>query len=199
MQIKFFLKSVEDRAKSIEHGRYMAKDVEFVKVFGDDNKNCIEVPYSEYVSNIRQKAQKGMRFSDRHTFDDVLMQVEKKHEAWRKGIAIPEFGTSVRAWGFLSPAQTENVINAGILTVEELADANENAMSRIGMGARELVKKAKAWLEGANAQERIQEIEGKLAALASENAALKLEIARLKEKKPASRAKKQEVDAPRAT
>jgi len=52
----------------------------------------------------------------------------------------------VRSWPVLSPSEVKRCVEANVLTVEDLAIANESALQRLGMGARTLKDKAATWI-----------------------------------------------------
>lgn len=67
-------------------------------------------------------------------------------EMFRKGNAVPESGTSIRSWPVASPSEVKRCLDANVLTVEDLAQANEQALQRLGMGAYQLKEKARGWI-----------------------------------------------------
>jgi hypothetical protein len=76
-----------------------------------------------------------------------LDQWEEMYTAWKNGQEMPLDGTAIKTWSAISPAQIKNLLAIGIYTVEDLAQANDQGMRRIGMGANELKRKAKNWLD----------------------------------------------------
>ena len=91
---------------------------------------------------------------------------------------MPENGTSVRNWPVLSPAQTQTLIAAHVMTVEDLAIANEEVIMRLGMGGRALKQRAVDWLQAASSTGKTAE---QLTALQVENEALKASNAKMDE------------------
>jgi hypothetical protein len=162
--IAFEARAVEDRNASIEAGHYVARDVDYVIITPAGSKDRIERVAEEWLAQIRRQSVEGK-------YNPVWQQhFEAAYKAWKETNTIPEDGTSVRAWPLLSPAQVATVLAANIRTVEDLAVANEDALRRLGMGGRDLKAKAVAWLESAKDAGKV----------ASENAALKVEIESLK-------------------
>lgn len=91
-------------------------------------------------------------------------------DLWRKGHEVPENGTSIRAWPLASPSEVKRCIEANVLTIEDLAQANEPALQRLGMGGRALKDKATLWLaEREGPGKAVQQVE----ALKVENAELR--------------------------
>jgi len=95
----------------------------------------------------------------------------KKYEMWKEGNEAPLNGTSVKEWPALSPAQVQNFIALGLLTIEDVAAMTEEAMGRYGMGGREIREKAREWISRkeltANALKENEELKGLVAELKS--------------------------------
>ena len=117
-----------------------------------------------------------------------LDQLKSGYEAWTRGQTPPENGTPLSTWPALSPAQVKNWAQIGLRTIEELAEANEEALAAYGMGARDMKSRAKLFLENAgdsaalvaklraseeliaSMQVRMESLEAQLKASAMENA-----------------------------
>lgn len=142
--VKFEARAIEDREASIAAGHYVAKDVIFALVTPAGTKDVVEKVAEEWVESLSQAAQaERIPASWPDLYKDAL-------ERWKKGQEDPEFGTPIRSWPMISPAQAANVIAANVLSVEDLAQATEEALGRIGMGAQALKSKAAAWLESSS-------------------------------------------------
>jgi septal ring factor EnvC (AmiA/AmiB activator) len=74
---------------------------------------------------------------------------KESYRLWQDGQEPPVDGTPIKDWSSISPAQCKNLLNAGCRSVEDLAQANDEAMRRLGMGANDLKNKARAWLQAA--------------------------------------------------
>lgn len=135
--------AVEDRAATLTDGQYRTKDVEYVFVTPPGSKDRIPREVSVWL----QELDNGVR--EERMDPRTVEQYKQMLELWRRGQELPLFGTPIRGWTVLSPAQQKNVLAANILTVEDLATANGEAMARIGMGAQELRTRAITWLESA--------------------------------------------------
>lgn len=125
--VQFELRAVEDRTASIKSGHYVARDAEWIH---------ITPPGGNLVVDREITAQDRERFA-------------REYEHWKKGLEPPVDGTPIHAWPVASPAQVEMCRRAVVRTVEELAGASEPVLERIGMGARELQRKARVYLETA--------------------------------------------------
>lgn len=139
--VTFHKVPVEDRAETINRGIYTTRDVDFAYITPQGTKDQIERPVADWLANIEQQAKQG-RIPEAWVRD-----YRGAYEAWRKGQEVPIIGTPIKAWPLLSPAQQQNVISANILTVEDLAAANEEALGRIGMGALDFKKRAATWIK----------------------------------------------------
>jgi hypothetical protein len=167
--VRFEFRAVEDRAESIKEGHFVARDVAYVIVTPPGGNLEIEAQAEEWL---RRKAA-----------DPFIEHYRKAYEAWRAGQEEPEYGTPVRSWPAVSPAQIAACVAAKIRTVEDLATAPEEALARIGNGARALQNKAQKWLESAAttgvSAEKIATLERDKAALESRVDELTQEVERL--------------------
>lgn len=141
--VSFEVRAVEDRTASIEGGAYATKDVIFAIITPAGTRDRIEKVATEWIENLEE----GVR-QERipHSWLEAYRHAYKTFETSREN---PEFGHSITNWPAVSPAQSKALLDANLRTVEELADANEEALGRIGMGARALKAKAQAWLDAA--------------------------------------------------
>lgn len=165
--VSFEKRPVEDRDASIAQGKYVCVDVDYAIVTPQGSKDKIERVVSEWFPNLRTQVNEG-RFPG-----EWLRAYEGIYGDWQKGQAIPETGTPIRTWPVLSPSQVKCIVEANILTVEDLANANESAINSIGMGGRSLVQRAKDYLLAANDTGKLAE---KTSALEAENLTLKSQL-----------------------
>jgi hypothetical protein len=70
----------------------------------------------------------------------------KCHEAWKKGEELAVDGLDIRKWPLISLAQCKSAQKQGILSVEQMATAEENVLQYIPQG-RKLKQEAQAYLE----------------------------------------------------
>lgn len=168
--VRFEKVAVEDVPASRAAGRYVARDVDFALVTPPYSKDIFKQEVRDYLDSMKRERDAG-RF-----LPEWFAHIERAYAEWQRGNEIPLNGTPVKGWGLISPAQQENLIRLNILTVEDVANMNEEGQRRVGMGALDLQRKAKAWLAelsggGKNAME--------VAALQGENERLKADIAKL--------------------
>lgn len=124
--VEFFVGKKLLGAKSTEAGREIFEDREFVKIQikGQDKQVVIRE-----VGN-----------ADRQKYPFAYQQFQHQKPA-----AV--VGTPIEQLPGMGPSQAHNLKGINLRTVEDLANvSDENTLQRIGMGARDLVNRAKAWL-----------------------------------------------------
>lgn len=141
--VRFEQRAEEDRNETIKQNKLVLKDVDYVNILTAGSKDTVEKPAQEWLDHCEQMAGKGK------WPQEWITAHRKMYQDWKAGLEVVPIGFSVRQWPAISKAQAENLVIAGVLTVEDLAAANEQTMGRIGMGARELKAKAKAWMDSA--------------------------------------------------
>ena len=168
--VRFETRSEEDRAASIEQGRKIYRDRDWVIITPPGGKDVVENHAEQWLTNIRDRSQVGQ-------YDPEWVDTfSKMYSLFKEGKELPEEGTPLRmSTTIFTPAEIANCLAVNIRTLEQLAGANEEAMARIGMGGRALKLRA---------QEAIKIGEGKgdalkVEALSVENAELKQRIADL--------------------
>jgi hypothetical protein len=139
--ITFALKPVEDREQTIKTGMFTLKDEEFVYITPPGSKDRIERKVSEWLPQIRDQMKQ-----DRLPLAFV-QYYESAYKEWKETGEVPLHGTYIKNVAIFSPAQIETMLKAGIKTVEDLAAANEESISRLGMGGRALKMQAENWLK----------------------------------------------------
>lgn len=167
--VRFELGTAEDRNASIEQGRYIARDVERVIIMAAGSKDTVEHDAIPWLAGIEERARK---YPPEYN-PEWAAYFRAAYNAWKEGQEAPVNGTSIRAWALLSPAQVQNLTSCRVLTIEDLAAANEEVLRQIGMGGRDLKNKAIAHLEQATGSgvlvSRLAAMEAKLADLEQAN------------------------------
>jgi hypothetical protein len=146
----------------------------FITVPG--NKDTVERYAEDWLKDLDKRAQDGLCPQDWPT------HFRNGYERWKLGEEAPVNGTPIKGWGNLSPAEQKGVIAAGIVTVEDLALANETALRSMGMGALTYKQKAQAFLQAAAGPGKLVE---EVAAMKVENETLKAQVAELMKRLPA--------------
>jgi hypothetical protein len=144
--VRFEMGSIEDRDASIAAGRYMAQDCAFAYITPSGSKDVHVARAEEWLRDLNAKANKP----EPEYNPQWAQHFNTLYERWKNGAELPAFGTPIRTWPLLSPAQVKKLIDINVTTVEDLAAANEPTLVRIGMGAQELKAKAVKFLEVAD-------------------------------------------------
>lgn len=139
--VNFEMRAVEDRNLEATDGTTQMKDVAWAIVRAPGAKDTVEKLASEWLAQLKVYAKDG-RMPPSWPSDYA-----NAFELWKKGEEIPMHGTPIKTWPPLSPAQRKNVLAAGILTIEDLAVANDETRGKIGMGGHSVVQMAQKWLE----------------------------------------------------
>lgn len=139
--VVFETREVEDRQASIDKGHYVAKDVDYALICAQGSRDRTERIVAEWLEHIETES-RNERFP--HAW---VKAYKEAYSAWKEGREIPENGTPIRTWPPLSPAQVRLLLDLRVRTVEDLAQLNDEGLSRLGMGARSLKQKAVDWLE----------------------------------------------------
>ena len=162
--VTFEVRAEEDRNASIEAGHYVARDTDFAIITPIGSKDRIERPVAEWFAKLAGDVSEG-RFKS-----EWLSAYRGIYKDWKEGNESPLSGTDIKNWPVVSPAQVKNLIELNVRTVEDLAVANEEVISNIGMGGRALKQKAADWLSSASTSGKTSE---ELASLRASNEDLK--------------------------
>lgn len=166
--VRFKRVAVRDNAKSVEMGYEVTRDEDFACITPPGSRDCVEKVAAEWLREIEAKSRNG----DQGWPFEFVQGFRMAYEQYLQQNEMPPMGTPIRGFMLLQPSEQQRCLSANILTVEDLASANEQAIGRIGMGARAMSEKAAAWLRSRG--------DGS-AQVASENVNLKIENEQLKE------------------
>ena len=165
--VRFETLAVEDKAKSLAKGCWVGRDVHYAVITPVGSKDQFKQETADWEANLdREVSQRRMP----RAWADNYKESFKKYLA---GQELPVNGTPLKMFALLSPAQIAQLISMNVLTVEDLAGLNAEGTTRIGMGAIELKKKAKAWLDQANGTGPTA---AKIAAMEMDNQGLKEQV-----------------------
>jgi hypothetical protein len=67
------------------------------------------------------------------------------YEQWKKDQTLPTSGLALEAWPAISEGQIEMCRTLGLRSVEDIATATDSIRQKLGMGANDLIAKAKAF------------------------------------------------------
>jgi hypothetical protein len=177
--VVFEVKSEEDRELSISSGRYSVKDVDYAIITPMGSRDRIERRADEWLEQLREQSGNGRPGEPARIPSGWFTHFQSAFDHWKKGQDAPVNGTSVRNWPAASPAQVKILLHAHINCVEDLAQANEEVIKRIGMGGRDLKAKAQAWLDASDGSGKVAE---EINALRVKYESSKLENAELQSK-----------------
>lgn len=125
---EFFLHPIRMGAKSDAAGREIFEDREYVRIIiPGDSKTVVE---------------REVRDEDRRRFS-------RQYEAFKATGVTPTEGTPLAQWPSMSPARIRELNAMNIFTVEHVAGLSDAIQQKVGIGARELVVKAQAFLKSA--------------------------------------------------
>lgn len=141
--VRFERRPVEDREATNREGRYITKDADFALITPPYSKDCVEHEVSQWLINLKANV-RGDRIPLKW-----FEQYEELYKRWQNGQEMPLYGTPIKGWPILSPAQQENLISMKVMTVEDLAQANDEGLRRMGMGGGDMREKARNWLNSA--------------------------------------------------
>ena len=123
---KFILRLVIDPIATKEAGHDVHKEIEWVELFIVGDK---------------------FTKPSRKISDDDKQRWPNEYKAFIEGTEAPLKGTAITEWSVISRSRAADLQSMRIRTVEDLANLGDDAIQRIGMGARDLVAKAKMFLE----------------------------------------------------
>jgi hypothetical protein len=148
--VDFELRPEEDREQSIKQGMPIFKDIEFAVITMPGGGLVVdkiitdELLYEWRHGDNKRKPPSPFAF--------------RAYEAWKEGQEIPLNGTDLKNWPGVTPAQLKTCQAATIKTIEDLANANADAVRKLGMGGVALMQKAQAYLESASTNKASEEI-----------------------------------------
>ena len=150
--VRFELRAVEDRAASMAAGHYVARDVEYALITPAGGSLVVE----------------------KRVTPELVARYAEPYQSWKEGQELPTDGTPIREFPPLSPAQVHLCLSLNLRSIEDLANAPETSLQKMGMGSPVLQEKARAYLENAAHGGRIAE---RVAALTVKIDALTADVA----------------------
>jgi len=141
--VRFERRAVTDSERTLSEGHHVSKDEDYALITPPYSKDVVEKKVAAWFMSVEKNVRAG-RIPQKH-----LELWKESYRRWQDGQEPPVDGTPIKDWSSVSPAQCKNLLNAGCRSVEDLAQANDEAMRRLGMGAHDLKNKARAWLQAA--------------------------------------------------
>lgn len=164
LSVRFFLHPVENHKKTKEAGRPIYDDVEMVSIMAPGNtktEHTARAHAMHYDSNVQKQWTYAERFKEHY-------------RDFKDGVEEQGSGTPLAEAPFLSVSQKAEMHAMKIRTVEQLAGMSDRNIRAKGMGFREHVDAAKAYLDTAQGT----------SALAGEMAELRRQLAELQASAP---------------
>lgn len=163
--VTFFVSKKLMGLKSQEAGKPVYEDREFVKIMikGQDKQIVVD------------------EVTERHK-----QRFPIAYLAFRNSKPAPVIGTPIGLMPGVGPSLAHHLTGMNLRTVEDVANVtDENTLQAMGAGARDLVRRAKAWLE--QTSERALTANAQLEEKEAENAALREQIKAFEAEKAAQR------------
>ena len=163
----FYRRAVQNQMASEKEGRPIFSEEDYVQIHIPGDKNTI---------------------IDRRVREEDKKRWLAQWQAYLDNAAQPVSGTPLEQWPALSVSQIAELKALHVPTIEVLADLPEGGLQKIGMGARELQARAKAFIEAAKNNGTFEKI-------AAENTRLQDQIQTLSDKNKSLENKLTEMQA----
>jgi len=165
--VEFLIESVKDDEKSLSEGRPIYRDIELIEIrIVGDNKTVVRRPVDLVGS--------GNAPADNIRFPH-------QYQAFKNKQVQQNVGTPLEQWPILTKSEVMELKGVNIHTVEMLADCPDGNLK--WMGAREMQKKAKLWLENAKNGAGLGQLQAENDLLKAEIESLKKQMAEIAKKK----------------
>jgi len=169
-------------------GHTLYRDEYLVEIRQRGSKDSVTKKAEEWISELAHKGH------DRSGFDQNAAMYATWHdkakvmfEMFKRGEEVPEEGMSLKAFPAFSPAEILICKAVDIYTLEQLSEANEQAIGRMGPGGRGLKIKAAKMLENyhnGKAAEENAALRQALSEMQAKHADLEATVKRLISEKP---------------
>lgn len=157
---RFYMDTVPDEFESMRQGRRCYKQEERVEVYMPGNNLHIPV----------------LRVTDEHR-----QRWAREYEAFKAGMDPAVNGTPIEEWPAINRAQMMELKYLNFRSVEDIANAPDSAIQRIGMGGRILRDRAKAFVDDAERIAVVERQSSELQAVISKNSELELQVKSMNE------------------
>jgi hypothetical protein len=159
--------SVPDVLESKKAGRPIFKDVEHVEIKAAADRNMTKVfPATEVWKWVDDPHRGRVPLTYAERFSEQYKQFKANRTQTINGTPLEELT-------FLTQAKRAELRALGVLTAEMLAGLAEQPLKNLGMGGRELVEKAKAYITNAESGVKVNALAEEVARLKAENETLK--------------------------
>jgi hypothetical protein len=138
--VRYERRPVDKQRPATEGGGLYYVDKDFAIITSAGSKNSVEKIVEEWWPQLEDQVRQG-RFPPAW-----LDAYKRQYAAWQAGQELPVDGTPIVSWPAASPAEMKMLHALDIRSVEDLAVANEEVLSKIGMGGRDLKMRAIDWV-----------------------------------------------------
>lgn len=160
LYVEFLRKPRLHAAKSREAGRAVYEEADYVRIFVPGDKSSVV---------------------ERPLTDQDIQRFQERYNKWKSGQAEAVIGTPLASLPSMTPSKLEEYKFFKIITVEQLAEANDNLGSKF-MSFQQDKQRAKAFLEVAAGNAPIERMNQELAQRDAEIETLKQQMAALMSK-----------------
>jgi hypothetical protein len=149
----FFIEAVELPGESAAQGRPIYREIEYVKILiaGDSKTEVV-----------------------RKVSDQIRRDYRAEYDHWKRTQQQAVTGTPLEQWPGASASFIKTCKHVNVFSVEALADLGDSHLSNLGMDARNMQSRARAWLASAKDNAEAER-------LAAQNNALQDQVAMLQE------------------
>lgn len=163
---------VEDRDASQKAGHMVTRPINTVILRQPGARDTVEKVAEEWLETLSRNRDMRPEWVQAYKNHFIEWQKDRSSDA-----AV--IGTHIKLWPAIDKKFAELFLNAGVRTVEDLAQANEELIARIGIGGREWQYKARKWLE---TSKNVGTVVEEVLALKAKEEANKAKIKELEEK-----------------
>jgi len=186
LHVEFFEDKIENKAKSAEAGRPVFDPQTKVRIkFAGDKHNVLVAP----ANSLGQ-----MRDTDSNRRLTYAEQFPEHYAAFKKNQKFLGSGTPLTELSFITVAKRAELEAFNIHTAEALAEMDGAGLKKLGMGSRELMEQAKAYLDKASGSADVTRLAGENSALKAQMEAMQAQLLELQSNRAA--APKQEPVSP---
>lgn len=153
---RFFIEAVQDELGSAAAGRPLFKNEERVELL---------------MPGIAAYTRPVMRVTQEH-----IQKWPEAYHAFKSNMEAPLDGTPLEEWPVLTKAHVLELKALHIRTVEDIAHMSDTGLQKIGMGAREMQDKARAYLDDADRMKLTEQQSAEIDRLSAENASLQRQV-----------------------
>lgn len=139
--VRFDTVQIENVPESTKQKRVVWKDVDYAYITVPGSRDIQPEAVKDWWPKLEHQVRIG------RMPEDWLREWQMNYERWKAGQEIPEDGTPIKGWTLAPGSVQKMLIDLGIRTVEALASANDEALSRIGIGAVQFKRRAEAWVK----------------------------------------------------